>query len=167
MIPKPTKPKFEYDLSTERDIYWVHHERPAFLRETVAKMAPSEHDYYPPAMQAHADLYAFALVNTPHNMPRRCRAWFLLKDTDISDGLDIKNAPENLQASDRLIDPDSIEAGKHTKPARPKRVSRSAERFIKKRRAYHANAKAFFENKARWPKTRFQKLKRLLGMRYA
>jgi hypothetical protein len=166
MIPQK-RPKFEYDLGTERDIYWRHFERPAFLRETVAKLAPQEHDYYPPSITSNTDIYAWALVNSPHNVPRRCRVWYLLTNTDIPDGLDIKNAPENLQASDRLIDPDSIIAGTHTKPARPKRVSRSAKRFIKKRRTYHANAKAFFENKARWPKTRWQKLKRLLGMRYA
>ncbi|MEX0677105.1 MAG: hypothetical protein WD063_08525 [Pirellulales bacterium] len=165
---KPQRPRpTEYDISAETAINWVHHEKPAFLRETVARMRPAENDYYTPSIQAGADIYCFALTNVPHNMPRRCRVWFLLKDTDVQDGVNIRNAPENTHGLDRMVDPDSIEAGKPSKPARPKRISRSAKRHIKRRHAHHRRAKTYFDNHARWPKGFRQKLKSWLGLRYA
>ena len=155
--------KTAYDLATERDIYWVHPgARPAYLRECVGHLPPTEHDYYKPSIQPHADLWAYALVDTPHNMPRKCRCWFLL--SNVKDGLDIRKAAENAYASDRLVDPRSIEAGKPSKPATPRSADRHAKRILKKRRVYHARKARFFDNGGRWPKpTLWQRIKALFG----
>jgi hypothetical protein len=157
--------KTQYDLGNERDIVWLHQDgMPAYLRESMVTMRPCSHDYAKPSIISHADLYAFSTVNSAHNLMRQCRVWYLL--TDVPDGLDTRTAPPNLRCMDRLVDPTSIEAGKHSRPARNRRADKRAKRFIKRQRAHQYNTQAYFDNKNRWPQTLLQKIKRWLGVRY-
>ncbi len=142
-----------YDYADEREVYWLYPGcRPAYLREYVATLPASENEYIRPATMPGAQLFAYTIPKSAHNMPgRKSRYWFLL--TDVADGIDIRKAPQNSYLSDRLVDPSSIKAGEPSRPAVVARPCRHARRIINDRRKFHG----------RKP-TRWQRIKAFVGI---